>query len=384
MFDQFTAAVVGAGFIGPVHIEALKRLGVRVKGILDESPEKSEQGRKAMGLEKGYASYEELLADTEVDTVHLAVPNVMHYPMAKQALLAGKHVMCEKPLGMNSTETSALVALAAETGLSAGVCHNIRFYPLNLEARSRIQEGQIGDVLSIVGSYVQDWLLFDTDYNWRVLAEQGGALRAVADIGTHWMDLVTSITGLEVDSVFADLSTIHPIRQRPTGEVETFSGKQKTKQELESVAIDTEDCGSVLFRFTNGAKGVLWVSQATAGRKNCLRYEISGSKAAYSWNSENPNQLWIGHRNEANEVLMRDPSLLGDMAAGFSNYPGGHNEGFPDAFKQCFRAFYEAIDKKLPASDALYPTFEEGHMEVLLCEAILASHREEKWVKVGK
>lgn len=384
MFDQFTAAVVGAGFIGPVHIEALKRLGVRVKGILDESPEKSEQGRKAMGLEKGYASYEELLADTEVDTVHLAVPNVMHYPMAKQALLAGKHVMCEKPLGMNSTETSALVALAAETGLSAGVCHNIRFYPLNLEARSRIQEGQIGDVLSIVGSYVQDWLLFDTDYNWRVLAEQGGALRAVADIGTHWMDLVTSITGLEVDSVFADLSTIHPIRKRPTGEVETFSGKQKTKQELESVAIDTEDCGSVLFRFTNGAKGVLWVSQATAGRKNCLRYEISGSKAAYSWNSENPNQLWIGHRNEANEVLMRDPSLLGDMAAGFSNYPGGHNEGFPDAFKQCFRAFYEAIDKKLPASDALYPTFEEGHMEVLLCEAILASHREEKWVKVGK
>lgn len=384
MFDQFTAAVVGAGFIGPVHIEALKRLGVRVKGILDESPEKSEQGRKAMGLEKGYASYEELLADTEVDTVHLAVPNVMHYPMAKQALLAGKHVMCEKPLGMNSTETSALVALAAETGLSAGVCHNIRFYPLNLEARSRIQEGQIGDVLSIVGSYVQDWLLFDTDYNWRVLAEQGGALRAVADIGTHWMDLVTSITGLEVDSVFADLSTIHPVRKRPTGEVETFSGKQKTKQELESVAIDTEDCGSVLFRFTNGAKGVLWVSQATAGRKNCLRYEISGSKAAYSWNSENPNQLWIGHRNEANEVLMRDPSLLGDMAAGFSNYPGGHNEGFPDAFKQCFRAFYEAIDKKLPARDALYPTFEEGHMEVLLCEAILTSHREEKWVKVGK
>lgn len=384
MFDQFTAAVVGAGFIGPVHIEALKRLGVRVKGILDESPEKSEQVRKAMGLEKGYASYEELLADTEVDTVHLAVPNVMHYPMAKQALLAGKHVMCEKPLGMNSTETSALVALAAETGLSAGVCHNIRFYPLNLEARSRIQEGQIGDVLSIVGSYVQDWLLFDTDYNWRVLAEQGGALRAVADIGTHWMDLVTSITGLEVDSVFADLSTIHPVRKRPTGEVETFSGKQKTKQELESVAIDTEDCGSVLFRFTNGAKGVLWVSQATAGRKNCLRYEISGSKAAYSWNSENPNQLWIGHRNEANEVLMRDPSLLGDMAAGFSNYPGGHNEGFPDAFKQCFRAFYEAIDKKLPARDALYPTFEEGHMEVLLCEAILTSHREEKWVKVGK
>lgn len=384
MFDQFTAAVVGAGFIGPVHIEALKRLGIRVKGILDESPEKSEQGRKAMGLEKGYTSYEELLADTEIDAVHLAVPNVMHYPMAKQAVLAGKHVMCEKPLGMNSTETSDLVKLAAESGLSAGVCHNIRFYPLNLEARSRIQEGQIGEVLSIVGSYVQDWLLFDTDYNWRVLAEQGGALRAVADIGTHWMDLVTSITGLEVDSVFADLHTIHPVRKRPTGEVETFSGKQKTKQELEPVAIDTEDCGSVLFRFTNGAKGVLWVSQATAGRKNCLRYEISGSKSSYSWNSENPNQLWIGHRNEANQVLMRDPSLLGDMAAGFSNYPGGHNEGFPDAFKQCFRAFYEAIDKQLPAGEALYPTFEEGHMEVLLCEAILASHRDEKWVKVGK
>ena len=382
MYNQLTAAVAGAGFIGPVHIEALKRLSVRVKGILDETPEKSEKGRQTLGLEKAYGSFEELLADPEVDAVHLAVPNVMHFPMAKQALLAGKHVMCEKPLGMNTEETKELVELAATTGLSAAVCHNIRFYPLNLEVRDRIQQGKMGKIISVAGSYVQDWLLFDTDYNWRVLSDQGGALRAVADIGTHWMDLVTSVTGLEVDSVFADLNTIHKVRKRPTGEVETFSGKKGVKQELEPVDIDTEDCGSVLFRFTNGAKGVLWVSQATAGRKNCLRYEISGTEASCAWNSEAPNQLWIGHRNEPNESLIRDASLLGELAGPFANYPGGHNEGFPDTFKQCFRAFYGAIANGTPAADALYPTFAEGHMEVALCEAILTSHREERWVKL--
>ena len=242
--------------------------------------------------------------------------------------------------------------------------------------------GEVGAVYSIVGRYVQDWLLYETDYNWRVLADQGGALRAVSDIGTHWMDLVCSITGLGVEAVFADLRTVHPVRKRPLGEVETFSGKMAAQQDLEDVPIETEDCGAVLLRFEGGGRGVLWVSQVTAGRKNCLRYEIAGSKCALAWNSEQPNELWIGHRDRANAVLMRDPALVADLARGSINYPGGHNEGFPDTFKQCFRAFYEAIDSGADPADVLYPTFEEGHREILLCDAILQSHREQRWIEV--
>ena len=208
-------AVAGTGFIGPVHVEALRRVGVHVTGVLGRTPAQSREARDRLGLPYGYGSYHEVLADSAVDSVHLAVPNVLHYDYASRALLAGKHVMCEKPLALHATEAHELVGMARETGLHAGVCHNIRFYPLNLEARARLQK--MGRLFAVVGRYVQDWLLYDTDYNWRVLASEGGRLRAVADIGTHWMDLVISITGLEVEAVFADLNTVHPVRQPPRG-----------------------------------------------------------------------------------------------------------------------------------------------------------------------
>lgn len=383
MYSQFNVAVAGTGFIGPVHIEALQRLGVNVKGVLGRSLEKGERVKAIHGLEKAYTSFDEILADSTIDAVHLAVPNVLHYEMSKKALLAGKHVMCEKPLAMNTKETAELVQIANENGLTAGVCYNIRYYPLNLEAYQRVQSGDIGQVFAVTGSYVQDWLLYDTDYNWRVLTEQGGALRAVADIGTHWMDLIFSITGFEVEAVLADLATVYPVRKRPKGEVTTYSDKQLSPDELEEVEIKTEDCGSILFRFKGGGKGQLWVSQVTAGRKNRLCYEISGAKKALAWDSENPNALWMGHRGQANQVMTKDPSLLDPTIRHFANYPGGHNEGFPDTFKQCFRAFYDAIREGTPAATALYPTFAQGHKEVLLCEAILKSHQEERWVKIA-
>lgn len=382
MYDHLKVAVAGTGFIGPVHVEALKRLGVRVKGIMGSTPKKSEAARKRWGLSTAYSSFEEVIKDPELDAVHLAVPNVLHYAMAKAALGAGKHVMCEKPLAMDSKESAELVALAESSGLVAGVTYNIRFYPLNLEARHLVQQKELGRIFSVVGSYVQDWLLYETDYNWRVLAEKGGALRAVADIGTHWMDLVTSITGLEVNQVFADLSTVHPIRKKPLGEIQTFSGKDNTPKEFKEIPIETEDCGSILFKFNNGAQGALWVSQITAGRKNSVRYEISGAQKSISWNSERPNELWIGHREEANQILVKDPSLVGDQTAPFIDYPGGHHEGFPDTFKQCFRAFYDAIISGSTTDDTLYPTFKEGHKEVAICEAILTSHQEQQWVTV--
>jgi predicted dehydrogenase len=383
---DITAAVIGAGFIGPVHVEGLRRAGVRVKGIAGISADEAQKAAAALGLPHAYTSVDELLADPEVQSVHVASPNRLHHDHVLAALSAGKHVVCEKPLAMTSAQTSALVAAAkARPSQIAAVNYNLRFYPLSLQARSLVKSGAIGPLLHVQGSYVQDWLLYPTDFNWRVLKSEGGELRAVGDIGTHWLDLVTFVTGQKVEAVFADLKTVHETRLKPpSGSVETFAGKQgKQPTEREPVAIDTEDYGAILLRFAGGARGVLVVSQVTAGRKNCLRYELAGGAKALAWNSESPNALWIGERAEANRELLRDPSLLDPEAARFASYPGGHNEGFPDTFKQLYRAVYADVLAGARSASPLYATFEDGHHEVLLCEAIARSHREQKWITVG-
>jgi predicted dehydrogenase len=333
-----------------------------------------------LGLEKVYADFGDVLSDPEIQAVHIATPNETHFLMSRQALSAGKHVMCEKPLAMSASETGELVDLARQSGLVAGVTYNVRFYPMNLEAGNLIRNGNIGQIFSVTGSYVQDWLLYNTDYNWRVLAEKGGALRAVADIGTHWMDLVHHVTGLEVKAVYAHLGTVHQQRMKPLGEVETFSGKEDPLVDTKVVKIDTEDCGSILFKYKQGGQGQLWVSQVMAGFKNRIRYEISGSKKSLSWDSDRANQLQIGHRNQPNEILEKDPALVHRSTARFIDYPGGHAEGFPDTFKQCFRAFYDAILEGEIASENLFATFADGHKEVQLCDAILESHLDNRWV----
>ena len=381
-----TAAVVGTGFIGPVHVEALRRLGVRVKGVLGSSEAKSRAAAEGMGLEVGYASYAELLADRDVQAVHLTSPNRFHLEQVLAALRAGKHVVCEKPLGMTTSETKKLVAAAKKhPKLVCAVNYNVRFYPLNLHAREMVRRGEVGDVFHIKGSYVQDWLLYPTDFNWRVLAEDGGELRAIGDIGTHWLDLVTFISGLRVESVCADLHTVHPVRQQPpAGSVETFSGKKgaKKKPETTPVRITTEDYASVLLRFQGGARGVLTVSQVTAGRKNRVEWEIAGSKRAIAWNGERPEELWIGERNSPNSTLMRDGSQMHATGSFHTNYPAGHAEGFPDTFKQLYRAIYADIERGQPSVTPLYATFADGHAELALCEAILESGKKGAWVKV--
>jgi predicted dehydrogenase len=287
---------------------------------------------------------------------------------------------------MTSRETAGLVAAAAaHPNLVCAVNYNVRFYPLALHARALVRNGDIGDIFHLHGSYVQDWLLYPTDFNWRVMAQDGGRMRAVGDIGTHWLDLLAFITGLEIESVMAERQTVHPVRQRPaSGSVETFKAKGgKAPTRFEPVEIQTEDFASLLLRFKGGARGALTVSQVTAGRKNCLRYEIAGSKCAIAWNSEAPNELWIGERDAANRQLLRDPSLLDPSIARFANYPGGHNEGFPDTFKQLFRAIYEDVRAGRRSPDPLYATFEDGHREILLCEAVAESARLGAWVAVG-
>lgn len=379
---QLTAAVIGTGFIGPVHIEGLRRAGVHVVGVLGSSLTRSQQCAQQISLDKAYGSLDELLGDTCVDVVHITTPNRFHFEQASRCLAAGKHVLCEKPLAMNSNESAKLVELAARSGLAAGVNYNIRYYPLCIEAAERVRDGRFGRVIHMAGSYVQDWLFHDTDFNWRVLSDEGGPLRAVSDIGTHWLDLMHAITGCEVEAVLADLQTVHPIRQRPVGGVETFSSKLNKPTATQPINIDTDDCGSILLKLKGGGRGVLWVSQVTAGRKNCCRFEIAGSKQSLAWNSESPNEMWIGHRDRPNELLIRDPALLSPRAQQFANYPGGHNEGFPDTFKQLCRDFYGYIARGDFSAQPTFPTFADGHREIQLCDAIVQSHQSQSWVSV--
>jgi predicted dehydrogenase len=391
------SALVGTGFIGPVHAEALRRLGRPIVGVLGSSPERSRAAAEALNVRLAYHSFDQLLADPMAGVIHLASPNRLHYEQCRQALSAGKHVVCEKPLALTSAQTAELVALAERSPGVAAVCYNVRFYPLCHEARERVQSGELGSVYHVTGSYLQDWLLYDSDFNWRVLASEGGALRAVADIGTHWLDLVTWVSGLEVQSVCADLQTFLLTRRRRRGSVETFQGKLEGiaaeparpwgwpggDRPPEVVSVDTEDYGAALLRFRGGATGAFTVSQVAAGRKNALRFEVYGSKGSLAWDSERPNELWLGRRERPNELLQRDPALLGAAARRVADYPGGHNEGFPDTFKQLFRSIYSYIEAGDLGAPRPFPTFADGHREALLCDALLASHREQRWAPVG-
>ncbi len=359
------------------------RAGVRVIGIAGSSAAKATACASRLGLEKAYETFDAVLDDPQVDVVHIASPNRLHFDQAASALRAGKHVVCEKPLAMDTAESSALVELAARSGLAAAVNYNIRYYPLCIEAAERVASGSVGEIFHVTGSYTQDWLFHQSDFNWRVLADEGGELRAVADIGTHWLDLIGYVTGQRIESVCADLQTVFPLRNRPLGGAETFTGKAPQGAETSLAVIDTEDAGSILFRFAGGGRGALSVSQVTAGRKNRLQFELAGSIEALAWCSEAPNELWIGHRGQANQYLVRDPALLSPRASAFSSYPGGHNEGFPDTFKQLFRDFYGYLERGDFSASAAFPTFADGHREIEICEAILKSHRERRWVNVG-
>jgi predicted dehydrogenase len=371
--DELKAGVVGTGFIGAVHIDALRRIGVELTGVVGSTPERAEAKR----LAPVYASYEALLADERVDVVHLTTPNNLHHPQVKAALAAGKHVICEKPLALTAAESGELLELAERSGLVHCTNFNIRFYPMVQEARARMSD--LGEIWNVHGAYLQDWLLYPTDWNWRLEPEKGGALRAVGDIGSHWLDLVQFVTGLEVEAVFADLATAIPVRQRPTGEVETFAAPDDVERVDEPMA--TEDLAHILVRFRGGARGSCVVSQVSAGRKNGIRFEVDGSRGSLAWDGEAHEQLWLGRRDAPNELLLRNPSLMDATARTSTHLPAGHAEGFADTFRELYRNVYRAVASGEPGTD--YPTFRAGHFENVLGEAIAESNRDGRWVEVS-
>jgi predicted dehydrogenase len=375
------AAVIGSGFIGTVHIEALRRIGVNVVGLLEASPSLGATRAEQLGIPTSYATLDELLGDDRVRVVHVTSPNNLHYSQAEQILGAGRHVVCEKPLALTSAESADLVRLAEKSGLVNAVNFNIRFYPLNQHVANFVRDGGVGDVRLVTGRYFQDWLLYDTDWNWRLEPEHGGALRAVADIGSHWLDLTTFLTGLRIESVLAEISTFIPVRRKPVGAVETFSTERSA--ETTPVAIRTEDAALITLRFEGGARGAVSVSQVSAGRKNNIQYEIDGSSAAVAWDSEQPDHLWIGHRGRPNEILQRDPGLLTPLGRTAARLPGGHVEGFADTFAAHFIAIYEDVIAGGPAAQPTYATFADGHFELLLGDAVAESARTGRWVDVA-
>ncbi|HET6643364.1 MAG TPA: Gfo/Idh/MocA family oxidoreductase [Gaiellaceae bacterium] len=370
------AGVVGTGFIGAVHVEALGRLGVEVVGVVGSSPERARSKLIAPVVD----TYEQLLGDERVDVVHLTTPNHLHYPQVKQALEAGKHAVCEKPLAVTSEQSAELLELAEKSGLVHCTNFNIRFYPQVQEARALVSSGAVGAVWNVHGGYLQDWLLLPTDWNWRLEPGKGGELRAVGDIGSHWLDLVQFVIGARVESLLADLATTIPVRRRPVGEVETFAAVEDV--EREDAEMTTEDLAHVLLRFEGGTRGSLVVSQVSAGRKNSLRFELDGSLGALAWDSERNEELWLGHRGRPNETMLRDPALFAPEAALRTSLPGGHAEGFAETFKELYRAVYGAVAGGRPPKNPEYPTFADGHWENVLGDAVVLSNRERRWVEV--
>ena len=378
-FATIGAAVIGTGFIGTVHVQALRRLGVAVRGVLGSSPERGAARAADIGVARAYATLDELLADASVDVVHVTTPNHAHYPQVKAILAAGKHVICEKPLAMTSAQSAEMVKIARASGKVCAVCYNIRFYPLNQQARGMVAAGDLGDIRFVSGHYHQDWLAKPTDWNWRLESDQGGALRSVGDIGTHWVDLTSFITGLKASAVLAELATFIPERQKPTGPVETFTasaGKTETRR------IDTDDAAMILIRYPNGARGVMSTSQINVGRKNTLTWDIAGSRASAAWMSETPDHLWIGHRDGPNQILQRDFGLMNALGTAAASLPPGHVEGFADSFFAFFRAVYRDVAAGGRQADSTWASFEDGHYEMQFCDAVLASARDGRWVEI--
>jgi len=373
---KLKVAIFGIGFMGRVHTEALRRLGnVEVVGVAGRTAPAARKFADALSIERATGNYQDLLADPELNAVHICTPNELHFPMAQAAMQAGKHVLCEKPLASTIAEANAMLALAKEKGLAHCTLYNVRAYPQVQNMRRMCEAGELGNVQVVQGTYSQDWLLYDTDWNWRI---ESGPSRTFADIGTHWCDLAEHLTGKRITALCADLTTFLDTRKKPKGSVETFTGKTLQPSEYDEVAIKTEDFGAMIFAMGEKTKGSLTVSQVSVGRKNRLFIEIFGTQASVAWNAECPDELWIGHRNSPNQIVVKDPSLLTNGAANWADLPGGHSEGYDDTFKQIFRRFYKRVaDENAPIE---YPTFEDGIRQMRVLDAVLESSRKRAWV----
>ena len=371
--------IVGAGFVGPHHVDAVRRLGfVDVVAVAGSNDDSGRRKASVLGARRGYGSYQALVDDPEVQVVHVATPNYLHYEVACAALAKGKHVVSDKPLATTAAEAKRLVDALERSGLVGAVTFNYRGNPLVQQARHAVAQGEIGRPTFLHGYYLQDWLLHDTDYSWRLDPDQGGASSALGDIGSHWCDLAQHVSGATITHVLGDIATIIPRRKKPRGSREAFQ-TTRAQDDTEIVDIRVEDLASVLLRFDNGAKGAFSVGQVCPGHKNDLVLEICGSRSSLRWRQEHQNELWIGHRERANEVLQKDPSLLNPVVRHYAHLPGGHQEAWADAFYNVMRDIYGHILSRAAPPATVPPsfaTFHDAYRANCIVEAILRSARD--------
>ncbi len=385
--NKLRVAIVGTGFAGPIHIEAVRRNNrlANVQIIAGISDEDAKQVAESLDIPEFTGDYQTILDRNDIDVVHVCTPNHLHYPMVKACLEHGKNVLCEKPLALNSEQAEDLLKLAKEKNLKCAVNYNLRYYPMIQELKARNAQSDGERIFALQGSYLQDWLQNETDYSWRLESNLSGASRAVADIGTHWMDMAQYATGSKITKVLAQFGRMYDQRKKSvTGDDHTFQkGTMKDTSSYVTYDVNTEDFAQIFLMFDNGAMGNLTVSQVSAGYKNYMEIRQFGTKESYTWNSEAPNVLNIGHRDQPNEVLLKDPSLIHPSAASVSQYPGGHQEGYGDTFKHMLKAFYSDLlhinDPKMVAD---YPNVADGTAEMYLCEAIIQSMEQNVWVDV--
>lgn len=368
------AGVIGAGFAGRIHARSVGLAGGRLVGIVGSSPERSAALAGDLGAARAFRSPGELIADPEVDVIHVCTPNRFHGEFAQAALQAGKHLVCEKPLAVDSPTAERLASLARSSGLVATVPFVYRYYPVVREARARVQAGDLGAVRLVHGTYLQDWLMGASDYNWRVDREEGGPSRAFADIGSHWCDLVEFVTGQRITRLCARLATVLPERVGSPGRT-AFS---PAGEEGSKVEVTTEDVALVLFETEGGAVGSVVVSQVSPGRKNRLWFEIDGSRRSVAFDQEQPETIWIGGREEST-IVARGAAGLGGSADSFDLLPAGH----PGGYLECFDAFvvdtYRAIRGETREG---LPSFADGLRAVRITETVLDSARTSAWCAV--
>src|SRR6201996_2751953 len=383
--DRIRTAVIGTGFMGRTHLEALRRVeNVNVVEVAATSLDKARHAAAGYNVLNATGDWHDVIADPSIDAVHITTPNDSHFSIAKAAFGAGKHVLCEKPLAMSVAEAEELVRLQTAKKLRGAVNHNLRCYPMVQQMRALREAGEFGEILVVQGTYSQDWMLYQTDWNWRVDPAASGASRVMADIGSHFFDMAEHVTGLKVSAGCSDLATFWPPRKQPLHDSrgsggESFSGKLDGAGETVDVAVTTEDFGATIFRMGR-ARGAMTASQVSAGRKNGLVLEIYGTRGGASWRQEAPDELWLGHRNDPNQLLLKDPSLLAPKARPFADYPGGHGEGYPDTHKQIFRRFYASIAD--PSLTPDYPEMADGLRQLKILDAELASHKAHAWIDV--
>lgn len=378
--------IVGAGFVGPHHIEAVRRLGfVEIVALADANLALAKGKAAQLYVPRAYGSYEELIADPEIQVVDIATPTYLHHRIALAAIAARKHVIVDKPMATTAGEAREMTEAAHAARVVNAVTFNYRYNPVVQQARVLIRRGDVGQIRFVHGHYMQEWLLRDTDFSWRLEPEKAGPACVVGDAGAHWFDLAQHLTGLRVESVLADLTTTIKTRKRPLGEWrEAFAGNSGGATEDFAVCVD--DLGCVVLRFENGAVGNFFGCQLCAGHKNDLRIEVNGSECSLAWQQERPNELWIGRRGAPNEVLLKDPALLDPSVRHYAALPGGHNEAWPDAFRNLMRNVLTFIaEERDPASadGELFPTFETGYRVAAIVDAAVRSQQQgSRWVEV--